>query len=236
MPAVAATVGAPAFAASCGSTTYDWRLDWGASTGLTYGTNKTTPVHIGTAVITGPAGSSPITVTFTNSVVGADRRHPTNLTVENTFDIGDLGATEKGLLLWNTNILAGRDASRQVVTVTFSRPVTDLQFTITDIDSNDQNGSNSDYRDEIELSGTRTAVATSRGGGNFYVVGSGTSADPWHMYNDDTAASDSGDNRGNLQVAYTGSVSTFEMNYWNSRGNGQQAVFLGDFTFKSQGC
>jgi hypothetical protein len=244
VPVVAASTAVPAYAASCGSTSYAWRLDWDNNTTsdaftTSYSVAKppgANAVHVGTAVVTGPSGSSPVTVTFRNSVVGADRRHPTNLTIESTTNIGDLGAQERGLLLWNTNILEGRNASRQVVEVTFSRAVSNLRFTITDIDSNDAWGSGNDYRDQVELTGVRTAVATSRGGGNFYVVGSGTQASPWQMYDDDTAAGDSGDARGNLAVTYPGPVSSFQLDYWNSSGRGQQAIFLSDFTFDALGC
>lgn len=44
------------------------------------------------------------------------------------------------------------------------------------------------------------------------------------------------DNRGNLAVTYPGPVSSFRLDYWSSAGNGQQAVFLSDFTFDALGC
>jgi hypothetical protein len=244
VPVVAASTAVPAYAASCGSTSYNWRLDWQNNTTTdafttSYSVDKpagANSVHVGTAVITGPPGSSAVIVTFKNSVVGTDRRHPTNMTVESTTNIGNLGAQERGLLLWNTNILAGREASRQVVDITFSRAVSNLRFTITDIDSNNSPGSANDYRDQVELTGVRTGVATARGGGNFYVVGAGTQASPWQMYDNDTAAGDSADARGNLAVTYAGPVSSFRLDYWNSSGNGQQAIFLSDFTFDALGC
>jgi hypothetical protein len=215
VPVVAASAAVPAYAASCGSTSHAWRLDWANNTTsdaftTSYSVAKpagANAVHVGTAVVTGPSGSSPVTVTFRSSVVGADRRHATNLTIESTANIGNLGAQERGLLLWNT-----------------------------DIDSNDQRGSGNDYRDQVELTGVRTAVATSRAGGGSYVVGSGTQASPWQMYDDDVPAADSADNRGNLAVTYPGPVSSFRLDYWSSAGNGQQAVFLSDFTFDALGC
>jgi hypothetical protein len=244
VPVVAASIGTPAFAASPCATSYPWRLDWGNNTTddaftTTYSVVKppgANTVHIGTAVVTGPPGTSPVTVTFKNSVVGADRRTATNLEVENTTDIGALGAQERGLLLWNTDIVAGRDASRQVVEVSFSRVVTDLRFTITDIDSNNQFGSGNDYRDQVELTGLRTAVATRRGRTGFYVEGAGTPSSPWQMYDDDVPADDSSDDRGNLAITYPGPVSGFQLDYWNAAGRGQQAIFLSDLTFDALGC
>ena len=248
VPVVATSITVPAYAASCASTTYDWRLDWQdnlPSDGFTTSYSVVKPnganaVHVGTATIVGPAGSSPVTVTFRNSVVGTDRRHPTNLTVENTTDIGNLGAQERGLLLWNTNISAGRDANRQVLEVTFNRSVSNLKFTITDIDTSSGN-----YRDRVELSGNRTGVATSRpGNGNgTYVVGTGyagtennDSEGPWRMYTNNLAADDSGDDRGNIAVTYNAPVTGFRLDYWNQSGTGQQAIFLSDFTFTATGC
>lgn len=242
VPVVATSVAVPAFAASPCATSHAWRLDWGNNTTndaftTAYSVTKTSAIHIGTATITGPAATSPVTVTFRNSVVGADRRHPTNLTVENTTDIGDLGAQERGLLLWNTNIVAGRDASRQVLEVTFSRSVSNLRFTITDVDSS------GGYRDRVELSGDRTGVANSRGGGNLYVEGNGTAgaetsstSGPWRMYANNVPANDSGDSRGNVAVTYNSPVTSFQLDYWNANGNGQQAIFLSDFTFDALGC
>ena len=130
-------------------------------------------------------------VTFRNSVVGADRRHPTNLTVENTTDIDSSGG----------------------------------------------------YRDRVELSGDRTGVARGRGGGNFYVEGDGTAgaetsstSGPWRMYTNNLPTNDSGDSRGNVAVTYNSPVTSFQLDYWNASGNGQQAVFLSDFTFDAPGC
>lgn len=245
VPVVAASMGAPAFAASPCATSYPWRLDWGDNTTddaftTTYSVVKppgANTIHIGTAVVTGPPGSSPVTVVFKNSVVGTDRRDPTNLTVENgTTNIGGLGAQERGLLLWNTAILEGREASRQVVEVSFSREVTNLRFTITDIDSNNELWSSNDYRDQVELTGSRTALATRRGRTNFYVGGLGTPTSPWQMYNNDTATDDRADDRGNLAITYDGPLTSFQLDYWNASGRGQQAIFLSDLTFDALGC
>lgn len=35
---------------------------------------------------------------------------------------------------------------------------------------------------------------------------------------------------------FPGPVSSFRLDYWSSAGNGQQAVFLSDFTFDALGC
>jgi hypothetical protein len=242
VPVVAASVGAPAFAASCGSTTYAYRLNWVTGT-ASYtrvitgtGANRT---MTGTATVSGPAGSTPVTVTFVNTVVGTDNRDSTNLTVPNVTDIGNLGAAERGLRLYNNNVTSGRDASRQVTRVIFSRPVTNLRFTITDIDS-----TAGQWYDQLELSGTRTGTSTARDGqennppygAGPFLLGSGTAADPWRMHRDDHGADETNDDDGNLAVAYSGSVPEFEMTYWSSSGSGEQYIFLSDFTFSAAGC
>ncbi|CUR62238.1 exported hypothetical protein [metagenome] len=246
VPVVAAAVGAPAFAASCGTTSYTWRLDWGNETtddafSTAYPSAPTTNaqgVRAGTATITGPAGTTPMTVSFTSTSVGTDTRTNNNLRVDaGTYpSIGGTGGT--GLLLQHQNITSGRANSRQEVVIAFGRPVTNLQFSVTDIDSNDQQGNNNDFYDQVELTGTRSYTFTSRGGGNTYVIGAGTQNDPWHMYNDDTVANDSGANsdRGNVNLTYPGPVSSITLTYWTSRGSGNQAIFLSDFTFTAMGC
>lgn len=238
VPVVAASTGTPAFAASPCATSYPWRLDWnGAST--SYPAAPTTDaqgVRTATATITGPVGTSPMTVTFSSTVVGADTRTDANLRVDAASypDVGDTGGT--GLLLQHQDIVAGRANSRQQVDITFGRSVSNLRFTITDIDSNNRPWSSNDYRDQVELTGLRTAVATRRGRNGFYVEGAGTPSSPWQMYDDDVPADDSSDDRGNLAITYPGPVSGFRLDYWNAAGRGQQAIFLSDLTFDALGC
>jgi hypothetical protein len=246
VPVVAASTAVPAYAASCGSTTYRYTLTWRT---VTYGTTTTgsgsTLTKTGTASIAGPAGSSPVVATFTSTQVGTDSRTAGNLTVQanNYPNVGATGGT--GLLLQHQNIVAGRNASRQVVRIQFDRPVTGLRFTITDIDANNAAGGNqsADFYDRVELTGNRTFTATGRGGGNVYVIGTGVAGSennanegPWRMYNNSTVASDNGDNAGNVAVTYAGAVQDITLTYWNARGTGNQAIFLGGFTFDALGC
>ncbi len=246
VPVVAASTAVPAYAASCGSTSYRYTLNWRT---VPYGTTTTgsgsTLTKTGTASIPGPAGSSPVVATFTSTQVGTDSRTSANLTVQanNYPNVGATGGT--GLLLQHQGIVAGRDASRQVVRIRFDRPVTGLQFTITDIDANNAAGGNqsADFWDRVELTGNRTFTATSRGGGNVYVIGTGVAGSennanegPWRMYNNSTVASDNGDDDGNIAVTYAGAVQDITLTYWNARGTGNQAIFLSGFTFDALGC
>ena len=243
VPVMAATVAAPAYAASCGVTTYAWRLDWGnENTTDSFTTSYPAPstvagVRTGTATITGPVGTSAMTVTFRSTNSGADTRTNNNLRVDAASypNVGNTGGT--GLLLQHQGIVAGRANSFQQVDITFGRPVSNLRFTLTDIDSNNPSGSGNDFYDQVELSGSRTFGATARPGNNgTYVIGSGTQADPWQMYNNDNVATDNNDASGNVAVHYAGSVQAITLIYYTSRGSGNQAIFISDLTFDAFGC
>ena len=85
------------------------------------------------------------------------------------------GSSSAGLTLVHSDPITGGRTNRQTVTITFSRPVTGLAFTITDIDSSGGN-----WWDRIELSGARTATPASE------VDGTGVFSDPWRFDDDDT--------------------------------------------------
>lgn len=245
VPVVAATVAAPAFAASCGSTTYTYTLTWNT---VPYATSTSgsgaTLTKVGTATVSGPSGSTPVQVTFTSTSVGTDTRSANNLTVDaSTYpNVGGSGST--GLLLQHRNIVAGR-GSRQEVAIHFSRPVTGLAFTISDIDANNARGTDqsNDFYDRVELSGSRSFTTKARGTNTSYVIGTGVAGaentageGPWRMYNDSTVANDNGDDSGNVNVTYNGAVQDIALTYWNARGTGNQAIFLSTFTFTASGC
>ncbi|GAA5114410.1 hypothetical protein GCM10023339_20020 [Alloalcanivorax gelatiniphagus] len=249
VPVVAASTAVPAYAASPCDDAYTWRLDWGNDqTGdaftTSYPAQPTTSgnARAATATITGPSGTLPMTVGFTSTMPGADTRTGNNLRViPNSYtNVGGTGGT--GLLLQHQGITSGRANSRQEVVVTFGRAVSDLRFTITDIDSSNPSGSSSDFYDQVELTGNRTGTPTRGGSGSWWnpyfdhVEGDGTPTDPWRMRDQNTVADDNGDNTGNIAVHYPGSVSGFTLTYYSSRGSGNQAVFLSDFTFSARGC
>jgi hypothetical protein len=246
VPVVAASATAPAYAASCGSDTYAWVLDWGNNNGSAFRTSYPSPstingVRTGTAEITGPAGTSPMRVELKSTVVGTDRRTNNNLRVDAASYPNVAASGGTGLLLQHQNIVSGRANSRQEVVISFNRTVTGLTFTIADIDA-DSGG----FWDRVELDGARTFQAVSRGGGNTYVIGNGvqrpnnsetdSARGAWRMYSDSLTAADNGDNRGNVTVTYAGPVDSITLRYWNSTGNANQAIFLGDFTFTATGC
>lgn len=245
VPVIAVATTAPAFAASpCDIQAY--RLDWGNSVGQTvYAKNATT--NVGTATVAGSAGGGAITVTLASTTVGSVSRANDNLTVSTETNIGNLGAGERGLnIAHNEGITAGR-ANRQEIAIRFSRAVTGLSFTITDIDSRRSNVGgwwNPRYEgwyDRVELTGSRTATMAGSS-----VIGAGTDTNensngsgPWRHPDEDTNASNTGSSDGNVTVTYAGTIAAntpITLTYWTTLSEGNQRIFLSDMTFSAQGC
>lgn len=222
-PVVAVAATAPAYAASPCAATYNWRLDWGTTSYTKANAN------LGSATVTNVAGTSPITVTFVSSVTSGITRNALNLDLEpGISDIGDLGRNEQGLELWHSSSTNSNN-SYQTVQITFGRAIDNLAFTITDIDFSSGN-----FSDRVALSGTRTGTPAST-----YVVGSGTTSDPWRPRDSNPgpiSIPDEGDSRGNVAVQYSGSVTSIELRYWNRGGSGQQAIWISDMTWTASGC
>lgn len=121
--------------------------------------------------------------------------------------------------------------SRQVLTITFDRPVSDLRFTIADIDRRGSGESTTDtnsYHDGIAVSPTVAVV----NGGN--VTGAGTTGDPLRTTRVGERNSDDVTRRSAVSVReQTKSVS---ITCWSITGSYHQQVFLTGMSFKAQGC
>lgn len=249
VPVVAVAATAPAFAASpCDVQAY--RLNWGTSSYTPPPLTGATRVGTATATPSGATGGGGLTVTFSSVVFGSTTRADDNMTVSTETNIGNLGTGERGLNLSHTSpITAGRD-NRQELSIRFNRAVTGLAFTITDIDSNGAttgNQTTDNWWDRVELTGTRTGTAVSRGNnqGNF-VIGDGTNtaensatSGPWRFYSDDVNIANVGDNSANLAVTYSGTIAAntpIVLTYWTAVSNGNQRIFISDFTFNARGC
>lgn len=224
VPVVSMGAAAPAFAASCNSF-YDFRLDWGTTPTPTTTYVKNAATNVGTASVTGPAGSVPIGVTFTSTFSNSpDRRATDNLTVPDVTNIGGSGPDERGLLISHSSVGNSRD-TRQTVVINFARPVTDLAFTMTDVDS--VNGA---WFDRVELTGTRTGAYDTD-----YVRGLGTEASPWRPTASTSPIGTTSPN-GNVAVSYTAPVSSITLTFWSSENGGTQLIRLTDFFFKAKNC
>lgn len=217
-PAVSVAVAVPAYAACSPASTKPspYTVDWGSKV------YTRSSAASGVAVVPGGVvGAQPVDIVLTSSVSSSR--------VERTA--ANLLGSKLGLELHHASpIRAGRDY-RQTVTFTFSRPVSDLAFSITDIDSSDGG-----WWDQVELSGQRKFTAQPRGRRNSYVVGSGVPGNPWHYHDDNTVLPNAGDSRGTVAVVYNEAVSSISLVYWSSVGGSNQRIWLSDFTFTASSC
>jgi hypothetical protein len=223
-PAVVMASAAPAFAASPCSTDFAYGVDWGTSAFSRASAASATA----TATSTG-AGATPLAVTFSSVMTGAAvvRDTALNLTVPATTNIGGLGG--QALVIRHSTSGVGR-GNRQDLTVNFGRPVSNLVFSITDIDS-----STDSWYDRVELSGARTAVQAAGVIGNGTNTAETTTTGPWRQSGANANLGDT-DAAGNVRVTFAGPVSSFVLTFWNSVGTAAQRIYLTDFAFTAKGC
>ncbi|CAB4937741.1 unannotated protein [freshwater metagenome] len=235
VPVIAVATAAPAFAASpCDVNSYT--LDWSGGTsasGLTSYTPPTNPagsgVKVGTATVAPPSGSlgSVMTVTFSSRMIGSMVRASDNLTLSAEQNVGGLGLGP-GLNVSHADGIPSGYANRQELSISFTREVTGLQFTITDIDA-----LSGGWIDQIAVSGTRTGTPVAT------VQGTGATDNPWMP----TVYGNRPNNAsgGNVSVAFTAPIpanTPIVISFWNmtNGGDGNQRVFLSDMTFNAKGC
>ncbi|RYB94650.1 hypothetical protein EUA93_10035 [Nocardioides oleivorans] len=231
VPVVAVAAQAPAFAASpCDPQTY--RIDWGVSAYTPPGSLTATP-NVGTAVATGSAGGNGINVTFTSTVL-VSTRYDSNLTVLPTTGIGNLGAGEQGLAIRSNGSLGAYPLSNQTITVAFGRAVSNLSFTVVDIDRD------ANFWDRVAFNpapgaGNFTRAAQVDGAGN---LNAETSGDGPFRFTGPTGNLVDTSGAGNVQVRYAGGASftSFQILYWNTVLSGPQGILLSDFSFTARGC
>lgn len=213
-PTVTISTLAPAYAASCVPVPFTAPLN--ASTVKT--TSKTSAS--GTASTT-TAGATPVTYTITSvtgsgTVLGAANESTAGGGATSYYNgLGDLGTD--GIQLQQNGGVAG-----QTVTLTFSRPVSNLTFTIADIDS-----AGAGYYDIVYFS---TAPTTVRNG--TAVKGSGTKASPLQAINPNQQVnSDTVANRS--AVTFAGSLTTLSITFASATGTTAQQIFLAKMSFTS---
>ena len=235
-PVVMVVASAPYAAASPGCTpvTGHYVVTWG-TTAYSRSADKTS----GTAVITSTtSGAKSVTMTLSSVVSGGMVRGNGTENLNLLVSSGNVSGTgQKGLTF--EQYIPGRDtsgrANRQSVTLSFSTPVKNLSFLLTDIDS-----LNGDFYDQVEVSGATFTSSTPTGS---EVIGSGTQASPFHIQG--TGANHKGENPqnnstgkgGNVRVTVAGPVSSLVLTYWNSEThfdnnvNNDQIVYLTDLSF-----
>ncbi|MCT1603387.1 hypothetical protein [Dermacoccus nishinomiyaensis] len=103
--------------------------------------------------------------------------------------------------------------------------VSDLAFTVTDIDS-----TAGDFWDVVELSGTFSSSPASG------VTGKGTSDSPATAISSDAPAADTTSSVGNLNVSYQAATSSVTLTYWSnaqsySRVDRSQGIYIAGMKF-----
>lgn len=228
-PVVAASAAAPAFAASCTPLTGASFATWSGSisnNGLDYVQTYTPPAGVLAA---------PIEMRIAAAYSGFMKAGSESSAGPSLYDVydpvGNTGKPGLGLIQAVTRRMdrpaPGRNA-RGAYTFSFTKPVSNLVLTFTDIDQ-----TAGDFRDRAELDGPWTEVA--RGSG---VSGAGTQASPWAG---GAAYHDSSSGAGNVTVRFAGPLTSFTLTYWNAETSWSgvdrnQAVFVTDVSFDYQPC
>lgn len=225
-PAVALAAAAPATAASlCGSATSTRTLNWGTN----YVRNSySTTAAAGTATL--PAvglGGTPLTVGVSTVTVASGTLRTAALTAAASGTFGGVAGIRPLQLATGsitTSTLTGRNNFRQDTTFTFSRPVTNLQVSIVDLD-----GSAIDTAD-VTPGFTQTFAGSE-------IQGVGTIASPWRR-NTDGDVSNALTNT-TVRFTYVGPITQFTIFYYVSRvptSTIQQTLYIPPFSFTATNC
>lgn len=240
-PAVSVAVAVPAYAACSNVSQVTGVVDWDATTGSGWNRRsvfRRTDSRGGSYTVSQPgADSLVVTVSagYENSMKPLD-----DWTMRTHSPVGGL-TNVSGLCLAQVNsrakaLKSDRRQDRGTYTFTFGRPVTNLYFTVTDIDSLP-----GDYWDMIELSAV--VPHTEMGAKGAGVRGAGTVASPYTAINGNRQvpdpASSAGNvpaSSGNVRVQFLGAVSAFTITYWNDvdrfTEDTSQGVWISDMSFQ----
>lgn len=243
VPVIAAAAAAPAYAASCTGRTGQV-LDWDSAQ-VTFTRTSTSAKAVldpdGSGAV--PSLTLDVTAGYTGNMQAGSESGDTTQTMALQAAVGGLAASGLGLMQATTS--AGPNntkkqpvgyGDRGTYTFVFSRPVSNLVFTITDIDS-----TASDFRDALVLS--PGYVVESLASGIELTSSPNDTPGTWFQSNsDNTAVNDSTGPTGNLRVRFAGPISTFAITYWNRQGSydanidTNQRIFVSDLTFDYQPC
>jgi hypothetical protein len=236
---------APAYAASpCDprSVTVDWgdasRYNRASATSATY-------------TIPDPDGAGPgqaLTLTITNTFLGSNTRlggqgtifaGATNDNLRTTTGVGGSGNGTTSLQLHQSPVSDSKKVgtwtgatNKSITTFAFNRAVTNLTFTLRDIDS-----AQNDFWDGIALVGP---AFTSGKANASYVIGEGSTSNPFRSDNGNRPLGDNSSD-GNVTITMP-SVTSFELHYWNLSDSttwlvdDDQVVYLSGFSFDYKPC
>ncbi|MCZ6937792.1 hypothetical protein EJ130_05800 [Micrococcus luteus] len=207
-PVVAVAAAAPALAVSCGNPlTYTGKFAQGNSYTIPRSYTYSAP------------GGASVVLSVATSAYGGKVLQGSNLTAAGNINAGYNGA---GNLLQVDGLqLQQEGAGGQKLTIAFSKPVTDLTFTIADID---WNGSN--YQDSVWVSPSPTSVSLGTA-----VTGEASQSTPFKALKTGQVLSSTSANWASVTMA--GPVSSFVVDFSSNTGNVAQQIFLTGLSFKA---
>lgn len=244
VPVVAAATAAPAFAASCHDPAY---VDYDWTVNRYYRANRQT-VDRGYGYVrtdssnaayygqdpdgAGNQLSTNVTITVaygSNTAASADQLYASDINVGGTGAPGmTLHQTPRNANNMSSNLT---NANKSVITFAFSRVISELTFTMTDIDS-----ASGDFRDAVGIAGATISNYSIQNTNQ--VGGVGTVTNPFMVIPTNSAVDNQSGNGGNVTVTLT-NVSTFDLHYWNVQpagSGGDQKVYLTNFKLKYTSC
>lgn len=215
-PTAAVLVAAPALAMSCSQpVAYTAPLN----TANYKRTNNKSGTGTARSTVT---GSAAITYTISSVASAGQTLVSNNLSVAGDINNGYNGAgslTTDGLQLQQSGATTG-----QTVSITFSRPVTNLSVMVADIDR-----TSSTHADIVSFSPAPSTVTNGRG-----VQGAGTASSPLTAKAVGEVTSDTVANRST--VTFAGPLTTLTVRFGSSVGTASQQVFLAGLSFSATPC
>lgn len=235
VPVIAAATAAPAYAASPCDPRTNQRLDWDGSNvafsrSSDVAARATFTPAVGVPVLTLDVAAAYTGLMRSGYEAPGNRQNPSLRLATN---VGNLGRS--GISLWqaSTRSAPAFTSDLGAYTFTFSRPVSNLRFTITDVDS-----ATGDFRDALTLSSgysvTHPATitrASAQGIGEYFIA-----------TGENTPTDNTTGSAGNLTVTYAGPISSFTVTYGNAASSfnnnldQDQTIYVSDLTFDYKPC
>ncbi len=228
VPVIAVATTAPAYAASCASVR--------ATTSHITAVNRVSSVEWNATFDVdgnGPLPGNVMTAKATYDSGMNVRNDGPNGTNDNFTVAGSVGGLNtSGLVMAQRATTSSPSGALGHYLFSFSKPVSNLSFTLTDIDS-----TTGDFWDSVWLTGSFTSSNKASG-----LQGVGTSASPFKQVGGNSAVDNSSGSGGNVTISYPGPISSFQINYSNvatsfsSRLDPDQVVTIANIAFDFQPC
>jgi hypothetical protein len=257
-PAVSVVVAVPAYAAASGPVACadaNYEIRWASHFNVQ---SKTAVAGLVSAAGSGAVGSAPLTMVVSSQFFGSMVAGSTGGYSNLALSPGNVGGTgRKGLTLMQRATVGEfstpRSNHRQEITLTFSRPVRNLSFKLSDIDAKTEESrweryrvgrewrwreiKRGQYQDRVWLSGNPAGAKPGT------VTGAGTSTDPWRSTSTNVELDPVSGTNGNVTVSYAGrpAAQSYKLTYWNDQegeltAQALQGIFLTDLTFTASSC